>query len=359
MGVSSLRTLLTTNFPVNSSETAPSLERLLMPPTVPTVGEEGFKDVLDKVTSAVGAKLGDIKRNFVEGKKPNLKPFFSTSLQQVVRDAARLYYTNRNWLERRRFVDKPIKANKIADFLAFDAEGRVDIQALTEALELLNKTAAVYFDLVEKYRKALTPLSEQLRSNRLDRMMLSNALLTIRSTPHPTPQFWLYLSREFKFPLGDRYIRDGHPTKPLRNPARQLPPLSVDDVIALGQQVVLWIDQLVDNNQKLADLTTDKVMAFAADRTWHGWKDIEDMQYGNLKILKYMPEELDDENVNEYVKVAYGTLRRYSIDNEVAEDWGDVAMVFSGTHYHGLDPIHSIMYDVARALAVYIDRTIR
>ncbi len=351
--MSNAAALLKKNFPLGTTEALPSLEALLTL-TAAEVSNEEFEGIL----GGVGNLFGDLFRNIAQGRRPNVKKIAKDRLLSSLRLAANSYYGNRAWLEKRRIITGDIKAAGIAEFLSIDGVVTTDPDRIRVVADSVAPFTNDYLAEIERWKKAVMPISNRLRNERLTRDTLADILPQLQSIPHADMMFNNKLERTFKYELGKRLIQDGEPTAPQKNPVKYIRALTVDEIIDVSNVIVMLMNRIAENIEAVDDKVRDPALCFTANEGWHGWKDIEDQVYGKFKIFKYAPNDLG-RDVNPWLRLAYKGVRAAVVNTKLAESWSDVAEVFSGAHYYGLENINSVMYDTALALARYIDRSIR
>lgn len=351
-----LTKLLTENFGGVTTENTPSLEHLVGHPLTDDqmfqISNEGLLDVVKTFG-------GDVKRNFTQGRKRNIKvnSIWGTDYDKKI-NTINLLYTNPNWLSKRRFIDGEIKGDDISQFFVRGIRGDVDfsVEAIQEQIGYIDRYAKNYITRLNEYIKNTQPLAERIRRGPL------TAELYAEVFEHVNNNGKFYIGDKFQFPFGNNYLENGRLKYPTVMAHKKLPALTQDEIIETAEKVIMLLKYVgdvlstIDNTINLAPMFN-----FVGDERWKGWSEIEKMENGTLGLGKHL-DDLGNQSTDPLHRLLLKVGASAITDQELAVGWHEMLPHFDADDTwlrNSILPFISRLLDSANALSKWIDRSIR
>lgn len=349
-----IRELLETNFPVQGRHAS---------------GLEGYGDPLtlseESFVSAVTNFFGDIRRNWVEGRRPQ---DWRDNVSKA-REVMSVYYTNADWLARRRFVEGDVKIGELTPYIVVNNKIATPEEAL-EGLQAFRNAFELYVAALRDYYPKLRRVADRVMRAEINDENLREFSSDLKSLVDPETRIEAELERRFSVPLGNLRFSNGSVTKPMRSIVRKVPALDQDGVIQSATVVLDYLDVIDHYWDIISDMGNAGALSFAKDPNWHGWTKINEYRYGKGGIAKRIPDTVSphvpaSENpwINLGTKVlgdiGVSVLKDSLTDQARADAWTSLVNNFRGRQPSLSRKFNGAMYNIIRAYAEWIDASVR
>jgi len=359
----SIRNLLEKNFPLGTTEEAPSMEAML-PDLYPGNAEEPVISNED-MASAITTFFGDIKRNYREGKRPNAWRY---NIRHV-REAVRVYYGNPDWLSRRRFIEKDVKLNDYTAYLVINNQIASADQA-KESLDIIKSWFEFYLKYLKQYYAQLEPIARDLMVADVNDDTLKAFTQRLSGIKTPENMMRNELERNFLLPMGRRVYTNNGFTAPVKTSIRRVPALNAEQVLEYSELIMDYLNAMDFYWNASRDLHSNKTVNFASDKGWHGWSQINEYIHGKNNIGKHIQQHKDtrlpsmdnpwlDFGANILKNAAADISHDMLTDETRAKAWMTLLRPFRGNPPPMSNKLKDMMYSIVTPYALWIDSSIR
>ena len=343
------------NFANVTSETTVSMESIVKLNTVSDDVEVSNEGLFDPVTNY----FGDIKRNWVHGKKPILAKNYRDIGKKL--NIIEITYQNESWLTKRRFVEGEIKSDGIADVLVRGVRDGVDVNSdlINEIITYTDKFNKEYVKKIEAYIQRLNPVADKVRKGPLT-PELYQEVSDFTQEAKNNNLLDQVVDHRFEFPLGRVTFDNGRIERKAVYTVKKLPTLNKEQVVKVAgyiKQILEYIDKVTTDNWQLVE--RERNLMFVYDSGWTGWKDISLMRNGKWGVGRVLSGIGDSNGVNPLLRIAATVGGVAVTDEAMAERWENATNYMDAFRINQTHELLLPLAEVAKALAKWVDASVR